>query len=108
MPLGDEVQPKLIDQSRFTGAGDAADPDPDRVAGMRQQQVEKRFRIGLVVGLGALDQGDGAGERDPVAGSDGLGGLLDVLPGRVLAGHGMRVGANQGEGKSEIDGKPGS
>jgi hypothetical protein len=93
--LADEIEAELVDQGRFAGTGNAADADPDGVAGMRQQPVEQRLRALLILRLGALDQGDGARKRHPVAGADGLGDLLNVVLYGVIAAHGMRVGGNQ-------------
>ena len=85
--LGDEVQPELIDQGRLAGAGRAADADADGVAGRGQETLEQGAGARLVLGLGAFDQGDGAGERHPVAGADRLSGPLGVLPRFGLALH---------------------
>ena len=89
LAAGNQVQPKLIDERGFAGAGNAADADPDGVAGARQQPLEQRLRADCVLGLGALDEGDGTGERDPVAGLDGLDRLVHGLP-VAFGAHGER------------------
>ena len=90
MALRHEVQAELVDQRRFAGAGHAADADPDGFAGRGEELIEQRFGARLVLGLGAFDQGDGAGERHTVAVADGLGRPLNVLLRSVVAAHGMR------------------
>ncbi len=57
--LADQVQSKLIDEGRFTGAGDAGDADSDGIAGEGQEAIEQRFSAGLILGLRAFDKGDG-------------------------------------------------
>jgi hypothetical protein len=69
-----EVQTELIDQRGLTRAWHAANADSHRFAGIGQEQLDEGLRLGLILWLRALDQRDGAGKRDPVAGANGLGG----------------------------------
>ena len=62
----------------FPTPGDPVMPDPQRLAGLRQQILHQLMRALAVVGALALDQGDGAGQRGALAGTDGAGELSDV------------------------------
>ncbi len=86
--LSDEVQPELIDQGGFAGAGRAADADADGTAGIGEETLEQLAGARLVLRLDAFDQGDGAGERHPVARADGLSGPVGVSSRFGLALHG--------------------
>ena len=79
LALGHEVKPELVDQGRFAGARHAADADADGLAGAGQEVLEQSLGAGLVLGLGAFDQGDGAAERHPVAADDRLGGRVQII-----------------------------
>ncbi len=65
--LAHEIEAELIDQRRLAGAGHAANADADRLAGIGQEGFDQGLRCELIFGLGALDEGDGAGERYAVA-----------------------------------------
>ena len=90
LALGHEVEPELVDQGRFAGAGNAADADANGLAGARQQVFEQNLGARLILWLGAFNQGDGAAERDPVADDDRPGGRVQIILRGVFAAHGMR------------------
>src|SRR4029078_7735759 len=71
--LGHEIETELIDQSGLAGAGYATNADADRLAGIRQEGFDQGLRRALIFGLGALDKGDGSGQRHAIAGAYGVG-----------------------------------
>ena len=52
--------------------GHAADPDPLRATGVRQQRRQQLLRLLPVIGPPRLDQRDRPGDRSPVAAADAL------------------------------------
>ena len=71
----DEVHAERLDERRLARAGCAADPDADRVAGVRKDLVEQRDGVVAMVGARRLDERDRAGQRAPVALANGGGEL---------------------------------
>ena len=96
-----------VDEGALADAGHAGDADALRVAGVRQQRWRTRLGPGLVLGPGALDQRDGAGEevrsplRTPAASAAGSGALTlsqVVQPGELPTG---RNGASRTRSQSQ-------
>ena len=62
-----QIAAEGIDEGAFAGAGGTSDADADRVARVRQQLSEERLCRFRMLGRGAFDQCDGAGEGGAVA-----------------------------------------
>src|SRR6266404_4223966 len=61
------VEAEALDKGRFAGTGRAGYADPNRTPGIGQQRLDEPFGRLAMVGAGRFDEGDGAGERPPVA-----------------------------------------
>ena len=71
MPARDAVEAEALDEGRFAGAGRPGNADPGGAAGRRQDRLDQRLGGAAMVGAGRFDEGDGAGQRAPVAAPDG-------------------------------------
>ena len=65
-----EVEPEGLDEGALAGAGNPGDADADAVAGERQELVQQGGGRQRMIGAAALDQGDGLGQRPPLAGAN--------------------------------------
>ena len=70
---GDEVHAELVDGRRLADARHAGDAEAQRAARRRQQRLQQLLGERGVLGLGALDERDGARQHRPVAGADAVG-----------------------------------
>jgi hypothetical protein len=71
-PASTRFRPSVSMNVDFPAPG-AADPDPRRAAGRRQQLVEKCRRLVAVIGTGRFHERDRLGERASVAGAHRVG-----------------------------------
>jgi hypothetical protein len=79
MPAFDQVHAQRFDEGRLADAGHARYPEAQRTPGMRQDGVEQFLRPQAVVASRRFDQGDGLGQRPPIAGEQALD-QREVLP----------------------------
>ena len=73
MARGDEIGAQGVDGGGFADAWHAGDADAQGRTGEGHERLHQSPRLGLMLGLAAFDQGDGAGERRPVARAQPLG-----------------------------------
>jgi len=73
----EDMDAELVDAGALAGAGDTADADADAVAAMRQAALDDLLRDGLVLGVGALDEGHGLPEDGDIALEDALDIVID-------------------------------
>src|SRR4051812_27490354 len=66
----DHVDAERLDERRFPGAGRAADADPHRVPGSREQFFEQRPCVLTMVVARRLDERDRTRQRAPITGPD--------------------------------------
>ena len=92
-PTLTKLAAERLDERAFPGSGDAGDADADGVSGVRQQAGEEFLGEGLVRGVVAFHQGDGAREDADVAGEHALLILVERELGafRGFAFHGQAV-----------------
>src|SRR5271166_5188062 len=60
-------QAKAFDEGRFARTRRAGNADANRTPGLRQERLDEPFRRVAMVRAGRFDEGDGAGERPPIA-----------------------------------------
>jgi hypothetical protein len=73
VPLRRQEAAERIDCRRFADAGNAGDADADGATGLRQQMLDQCLRLFAMVGATRFRQRDGARQRGPLAGEQGLG-----------------------------------
>jgi hypothetical protein len=61
------IEPEALDKGRFAGTGRAGDADPRGASGPRQDRLDQPLGFVAMVGTARLDEGDGAGQRAPLA-----------------------------------------
>src|SRR5216683_6582266 len=70
------VEAKALDEGRFARTRRAGNADADRTPAIWQEHLDEPLGLLAMVGAGRFDQGDGAGERPPIAPPQGRGQLF--------------------------------